>query len=161
MSGKSPKRSSSKKTKPAKKAAKTFARTPSKRSQPESFRGRSLGASLTVKDLAASVAWYRDVLGFHVHESYSQDGKLQAVELKAGAVQIWLNQDDGAAGLDRVKGAGMSFQVTTTQDVDTLGARITSNGGNLTMPPTTMSWGPRVLRVQDPDGFRWVISSDK
>ena len=34
------------------------------RAQPESFRARSLAASLTVKDLRTSLAWYRDVMGF-------------------------------------------------------------------------------------------------
>jgi hypothetical protein len=40
------------------------------RRQPETLRLRSLMPALTVDDLAASVAWYRDVLGFIVAEEY-------------------------------------------------------------------------------------------
>ncbi|HET6567214.1 MAG TPA: hypothetical protein VFG50_04555 [Rhodothermales bacterium] len=32
--------------------------------EPESFRASSLSASLTVKDLDKSLAWYHDVAGF-------------------------------------------------------------------------------------------------
>ena len=60
-------------------------------------------ASLTVKDLQKSLAWYRDVFGFTVDREMERDGKLRAVALKAGAIRILLNQDDGAKGFDRVK----------------------------------------------------------
>jgi hypothetical protein len=38
------------------------------RAQPESFRARRLTASLTVNDIQASLAWYRDVVGSFVSE---------------------------------------------------------------------------------------------
>jgi hypothetical protein len=37
---------------------------PSRRTGPEPFVARTLSASLTVKDLERSLAWYQDVLGF-------------------------------------------------------------------------------------------------
>jgi uncharacterized glyoxalase superfamily protein PhnB len=82
------------------------------RAQPESFRGRTLGASLTVK------------------------------------------------GLDRAKGEGFSLQITTAQDVDALAARIKERGATLATEPADV-WGARVFRLQDPDGFRWVVSSER
>ena len=45
-------------------------------------------ASLTVKDVRASLAWYHNVMGFTVEKEYERDGKLLAVSLKAGSVQI-------------------------------------------------------------------------
>ena len=150
MSGKSPKR-----------PALTAPKKPAKRAQPESFRGRALMAALTVKDVTKSVAWYRDVLGFTVGNSYSDNGKLFAVELKAGAVELVVNQDDGAHGLDRVKGEGMSLQITTAQNVDALAANAVASGATLITPPTTMPWGARIFRVKDPDGFKLVISSER
>src|SRR4051812_47803817 len=98
------------------------------RTQPETFRGRSLQASLTVNDLAKSIAWYRDVVGFVVDQEHQREGKLVAVSLKAGAVRILLGQDDGAKGLDRAKGAGFSLQITTAQSVDDIANRIKSFG---------------------------------
>jgi uncharacterized glyoxalase superfamily protein PhnB len=117
--------------------------------------------ALTVKEIATSVSWYTTALGFVVSENHMREGKLLGVSLKAGNVQIVLTQDDGAKGFDRVKGEGISLQITTTQDIDALAARVTASGGTLTMPPTTMPWGPRVFRVTDPDGFKLVISSPR
>jgi uncharacterized glyoxalase superfamily protein PhnB len=129
--------------------------------QPESFRAREMTASLTVKDLRQSVAWYRDLLGFTVDREIERDGKLRGVALKAGAVRILLNQDDGARGFDRVKGEGFSLQFITTQSVDEIADRIKSHGGSLDTEPADMPWGARVFRVRDPDGFKFAISSER
>lgn len=133
----------------------------SQRAQPESFRGRALSASLTVNDLPKSVAWYRDVVGFTVDQEHKRDGKVTAVTLIAGAVRILLGQDDGAKGKDRIKGLGFSFQITTAQSVDDIAKRIKDSGGTLETEPADMPWGARVFRVQDPDGFKFVISSER
>jgi uncharacterized glyoxalase superfamily protein PhnB len=130
------------------------------RAQPESFRGRALSASLTVKDLEKSLAWYRDVLGFTVDQKYEREGKLRAVSLKAGAVRILIGQDDGAKGSDRVKGEGFSLQITTAQNVDDVATRIKERGGTLESEPAD-AWGARVFRLRDPDGFKFVISSER
>jgi uncharacterized glyoxalase superfamily protein PhnB len=131
------------------------------RAQPESFLAREMTASLTVKDLPRSVAWYRDLLGFIVDREIERDGKLRGVALKAGAIRILLNQDDGAKGLDRVKGEGFSLQFITSQSVDEIADRIKSHGGSLDAEPADMPWGVRAFRVRDPDGFRFAISSER
>ena len=133
----------------------------SRRSQPETFRARTLEVSLTVKDVAASVAWYRDILGFVVDRPYERDGKLMAVAMKAGTVRILLGQDDGARGIDRIKGEGFSLMLTTSQIVDEVAQRIKDRGGSLMTEPANMPWGSRIFRVQDPDGFKLVISSER
>ena len=125
-----------------------------------SFRARSLAASLTVKDIEKSLAWYRDVLGFTVDQRYEREGTLRAVSLKAGDVRILIGQDDGAKGWDRVKGEGFSLQFTTGQNVDEIAKRIKELGGTLDSEPADMPWGVRVFRLRDPDGFKLVISSD-
>ena len=123
-----------------------------------SFVAESLQASLTVDDLAASVAWYRDVVGFTVDREHRRDERLFAVSLSAGTARILLTQDDGTRGADRVKGAGFSLMLTTTQSVDDLAAGIQARGGVLELPPTDMR-GMRAIRIQDPDGFRFTIAS--
>src|SRR5438046_9237081 len=87
---------------------------------PASLRARSLQASLTVKDLDKSMAWYRDVVGFEVDRKHEREGRLRAVSLRAGDVRILINQDDGAKGWDRAKGEGFSLQITTEQNVDAI-----------------------------------------
>ena len=126
----------------------------------QSFRGRTLTASLTVKDLQKSLAWYRDVVGFTVDQNHEREGKLTAVSLKAGDVRLLIVQDDGARGWDRVKGEGFSLQIITDQNVDEIAKRIKDLGGTLDSQPADTPWGARVFRVRDPDGFKLVISHD-
>ena len=125
----------------------------------EELIAESLEAALTVKDVETSVAWYTDVLGFAVERRHERGDRLLAVSLRAGAVRVLLAQDDGAKGLDRVKGDGFSLQITTAQDVDALAARIKDRGWTLDLEPVTAPHGARVFRLRDPDGFRLTISS--
>jgi uncharacterized glyoxalase superfamily protein PhnB len=132
-----------------------------KRVQPESFRAREMTASLTVRDLQKSLAWYRDIVGFTVDREIERDGKLRAVAVRAGTVRILLNQDDGAKGMDRAKGEGFSLQLITTQSVDDIARHIQELGGSLDTEPADMPWGARVFRVRDPDGFKFAISTER
>jgi len=123
------------------------------------FLARAIAASLTVKDIHKSLAWYTDVLGFAVDEKYEHEGKLVGVGLKAGDVFLMIGQDDGAKGWDRIKGQGISLYVTTDQDIDEVATRIKAAGGTLEAEPADMPWGARVFRLHDPDGFLFTVSS--
>ncbi len=126
----------------------------------EPFVASVLSASLTVSDLQASLAWYRDVLGFTVAREFERDGTPFAVSLRAGAVPVLLTQDNGARGKDRSKGDGFSLRFTTGQDIDGLASRIKERGGVLDSEPAD-GFGARVFRLRDPDGFKLVISSEQ
>ena len=126
-----------------------------------SFHAISLAASLTVKDVDASLAWYRDVVGFTLAQRHERNGTLVAVSLEAGDVRILLGQDDGKKGWDRPKGEGFSLQLTTSQSVDEIAARIKSHGVSLDSEPMDMPWGARAFRFHDPDGFKLVITSPR
>ncbi len=126
-----------------------------------SFRALSLSASLTVKDVGASMAWYRDVLGFAVDREMRREDKLMGAALSAGDVRLLVNQDDGAKGLNRTKGEGFSLMITTAQSIDDIARRIREQGGTLDTEPADMPWGARVFRLKDPDGFKLVISSPR
>jgi uncharacterized glyoxalase superfamily protein PhnB len=135
--------------------------TPESPSKTGSLVGTNLSASFTVKDAQASMSWYRDVLGFTVGEKHERDGKLRAVSMAAGTARILLSQDDGAKGLNRAKGDGMSLQITTAQNIDAIAQRIKAAGGSLESDPIDTPWGARVFRIHDPDGFKLVISSER
>ena len=122
---------------------------------PGAFHARSMEASLTVRDVRASLAWYRNVLGFAV----DREGSLRAVSLRAGEVRILIVQDDGAKGMDRAKGEGFSLQLSTAQSVDEIAARVRAAGGTLDSEPEDAPWGVRFFRLRDPDGFRFTLSS--
>lgn len=129
------------------------------RKKPETLRLRCVQPALTVDDVEASVRWYSDVLGFFVAERVERDGKLVAAGLKAGAVEIFLSQDDWAQGRDRKKGQGMRLYCRTAQDLDELAAKIKERGGVLAEEPTTRPWGGRDFVVVDPDGFKLSIAA--
>jgi uncharacterized glyoxalase superfamily protein PhnB len=126
---------------------------------PSPLQAQALSASLTVRDLQTSLAWYCDSLGFTVDRRIEVDGRLRSVAVRAGSVRILLNQDDGMKGSEREKGQGFSLMITTHQDVDAVASRIRRNGGTLESEPANTPWGARAFRVRDPDGFRYAISS--
>lgn len=140
---------------PVKKKKSTKARRP-KRHQPETLRLRSAAPGLTVNDLQKSLAFYRDAVGFAAGEEWRENGELRGVELKAGAVAMWINQDDFAKGRDRVKGVGCRTYFNTIQDVDAIAARVKAAGGTLLHEPQTR-WGMRDVGIRDPDGFVFTI----
>ena len=130
-----------------------------RRSNPESLRLRSLSAALTASDLQKSLAWYRDVVGFTIEQTWEQDGRIVGAMLVAGDVEINLSQDDGQRGTDRVKGQGIRLYMSTVQSVDQIAARIKARGGTLASEPADMPWGTRAFSLVDPDGFKLTISS--
>src|SRR5918993_6128787 len=116
----------------------------------DTLDARAIILSLTAKDLAKSVAWYRDVVGFTVDYVRDQDGKPVSAGIRSGAARIFMNQDDGGRGWERVKGEGFAITFDTAQDVDALAGAIKSRGGTLVMEPTDMPWGVRMLRLVGP-----------
>ena len=135
--------------------------TPDRRSQtdPESLRLRSLSASFTVDDLEESLTWYRDIVGFTVEETYEHEGKLAGAALVAGTARLFIGQDDGAKGWDRVKGVGCRLLLHTVQDVDALAAGIKARGGTLASEPADTPWGTRAFSLTDPNGFQLTVTS--
>jgi len=117
-----------------------------------------LSASLTVKDLRTSLAWYRDVLGFAVSQEHERGGMLRAVSMSAGGAQVLLSQDDGAKG-ERAKGEGISLMLTT-ENVDALAAQAKAHGATLDSEPAD-AFGRRAFRLRDPDGFRLTIATER
>jgi uncharacterized glyoxalase superfamily protein PhnB len=143
----------------AKKAAPAAKPIRAMRKSPETLRLRLVTPALTVGDLQKSIAWYRDVLGFVVGETWKQDGQVRGCELLAGAARLYLGQDDWAKGRDRKKGEGLRLHCATVQDVDQIAAHVKKAGGKLDAEPMTMSWGARQFAITDPDGFKLSISS--
>ncbi|HVR96428.1 MAG TPA: VOC family protein [Thermoanaerobaculia bacterium] len=129
------------------------------RAQPETLRLRAVMPMFTVNDIQASIAWYRDVLGFIIAEEMEREGKLLGARIKAGAMEFLLSQDDFAKGRDRKKGIGLRLYCVTGQDIDQLAAAIRERGGQLTQEPTDQPWGARDFAMVDPDGFNISIST--
>ena len=120
----------------------------------------NLNCSITCKDLAASIRFYRDAIGFGVGQTYENEGKVVAAIVAAGDCRIVLNQDDGKLGWDRIKGQGFYLQINVAgaADVDTAAARIKAAGGTLLSEPADQPWGARMFQFKDLDGFKLGVS---
>jgi uncharacterized glyoxalase superfamily protein PhnB len=129
------------------------------RHKPETLRLRAVMPALTVNDIHASLAWYRDIMGFVVVDEMEHDGTLVGAVIKAGNARFLLAQDDFAKGRDRKKGEGFRLYCVSFQDIDELANDIKQRGGTLLQEPTDQPWGARDLAVEDPDGFKISIST--
>lgn len=121
----------------------------------------TLGCSLTCKDVAASIRWYEQVLGFEIAFSFDKEGKIAGAAMVAGDIRILLNQDDGALGWERIKGQGLYLQINvgSAADVDAAAERIRAAGGTLIDEPADRPWGVRMFQFRDLDGFKLGVST--
>ncbi|MDP1861113.1 MAG: VOC family protein [Gemmatimonadaceae bacterium] len=121
----------------------------------------TLGASITCKDVDASIRWYREVIGFAVDQTFEHEGKVVAATITAGDIHLVLNQDDGQLGWDRSKGQGFYLQINVADhaDVDAAAARIKAAGGALLNEPADRPWGARMFQFKDLDGFKLGVST--
>jgi uncharacterized glyoxalase superfamily protein PhnB len=160
-----PKKAATKSASAAKKSAastKVAAKKKASAKKPVSSAGLKITAvapGLTVNDIQASLAWYRDVLGFRVGERWKLNGQLMGVEMSAGETIFMLGQDDWKKGRDRVKGQGVRIYCETDQDIDRIAAQVKKNGGTLTQEPKDQTWGMRDMALADPDGYLITIGA--
>jgi uncharacterized glyoxalase superfamily protein PhnB len=142
-------------------AAKRSAATPARAAKPVSKKlsFTSLAPGLTVDDIAKSLAWYCDLLGFEVKQRWEHNGVLLGAELAAGDVTVYLGQDDWKKGRDRIKGQGLRVYWYTNQNIDQLAAGIKSRGGTLASEPKD-EWGARSFNLVDPTGYNITVSSE-
>lgn len=121
----------------------------------------TMGASLTCKDVEASIRFYRDAVGFAIPQTFEREGKVASAVVVAGSITIILNQDDGKLGWDRIKGQGFYLQINvpSAADVDATAARIKATGATLLSEPADRPWGARMFQFLDPDGFKLGVST--
>ena len=120
---------------------------------------KSILTGLTVDDIHRSIAFY-EALGFTVTQRWEQDGKLASVMLRAGELELGLNQDDWKKGRDRQKGLGMRLNIETKQNIGEIAARVQAAGFALDMAPFDTQWKTRQFELTDPTGFKLTVSSE-
>jgi uncharacterized glyoxalase superfamily protein PhnB len=102
---------------------------------------------LRVENLAASVSYYVDNLGF---ESQWQAGQMASV--RRGKTSIMLNERD--------QGQPGTWLWIGTDDVDALYADLQKRGARLRHPPTNYPWGSRECQVLDLDNHVLRFASE-
>ena len=94
---------------------------------------------LRVADLAASVRYYVERLGFHVEWEAAPVASVG----RDGASLMLSEGDQGLPG---------TWVWISTKDVDALYAEFAARGAELRHPPTNYPWGSRECQITDPDG---------
>jgi len=119
----------------------------------------TVAPGITATDLAKSIHFYVEGLGFTITRRNEVDGQLRFVMLQAGAAELAIGQDDFAKGKNRVKGVGMRLWLTASQDLSALAARAQAAGLTLDHDVMEMPWGQRAFALTDPDGFKLTIAA--
>src|SRR5512135_944796 len=114
-----------------------------------------LRLELFVTDVDASVAFYRDVLGFAVERESPG-----YVAMRLGDVRFAIGQQSdlppghhfGPEALARQKGVGVEI-VIEVDDIQECHQRVVESGYPLSKSLTVQPWGLTDFRVVDPDGY--------
>jgi len=106
---------------------------------------------ITVPNLPAAVAFYRDLLGFRESYRFPPEGEAQFVTLKLGTSEL-------GVGAGEVSGPAAGYALCVyTDDCDRAVATLRAAGTPIVEEPADMPWGERMARVTDPAGNEIVI----
>jgi len=112
---------------------------------------------LSTPDLAASLAFYCDLLGGQVSFEFAgPDGKPAYVGVDIGSSHIGIGADSDPQ--PRAGTRPISLWAYT-DDCDATIARLRAAGVAITEEPADQPWGERVARVLDPDGNEVIVGS--
>ena len=118
-------------------------------------RFTSVTPNLVVRDLARSLAFYRDVLGFTISMSVPEAPPYVFVGLERDSVPVFLNDVKAAVedypSLAAMPPGGTATMFFIVTEVDALHAAVAPNA-NVVMPLKTQFYGMREFAVTDPDG---------
>lgn len=118
---------------------------------------------LFVKDMARTVAFYRDVMGLKT--DWNGGGNADLFEDGVRLILYGRKDFEAMTGRSYAYPAGtngtmeLAFDVPRFSDVDREYRRVTAAGAQPVFPPTTEPWGQRTCYVADPDGNLIEIGS--
>jgi catechol 2,3-dioxygenase-like lactoylglutathione lyase family enzyme len=101
-------------------------------------------------DFDASLAFYRDVLGWSVSETWGGNGSGRGAVLSGGGVKVVLGERPAEALADAADGARPNVHL----DIHDIDARFRTlpKGAHVVVEPESTHWGTRWFVVRDPDG---------
>jgi catechol 2,3-dioxygenase-like lactoylglutathione lyase family enzyme len=101
-------------------------------------------------DFEASLAFYRDVLGWSVGTTWGGNGKERGAVLSGGGVKVVIAERPAESSA----GGGDLARPQVHLDIHDIDARFRSlpKGVHVVIEPEPTSWGTRWFVVRDPDG---------
>jgi len=116
----------------------------------------ALTPNLVVADVARSISFYRDVLGFAVVTTVPQEAPFAFAIVRAGGVQIYLNSPESAfAEYPAIASHPIGGTLTLFIDVQNLGAShdALKDRVPMVMPLEKKWYGVTEFAFTDPDGY--------
>lgn len=124
---------------------------------PEGYH--SISPSLTCKDAARAIDFYKQVFGAEEKVRMpSPDGKISHAELKIGDSIIFLNDPMGPGAAD-TPGAPQIYLFLYVENADKVFTRAVAAGAKIDMALEDQFWGDRFGRITDPFGHQWGIAT--
>ena len=127
---------------------------------PDGFH--TITPSLTVKNAAQAIEFYKKALGAEERiRMAAPDGLITHAELKIGNSVVFLNDENPAWGCKspQTLGGSASAFYLYVEDVDNAFQRAVDAGGKATMPVVDMFWGDRMGNFSDPFGYSWTLAT--
>jgi len=121
---------------------------------------QKLTPNLVVRDVAASIEFYRAVLGFQPAMHVPDEPPYVFGSVTAGGVEIFFNdqkvvaEDYPALGSRPIGGSLTLF--TEVEGIAEVLAAVQKSGAKITMPLKDQFYGMREFAFEDPEG--WVIT---
>ncbi len=123
----------------------------------------ALSPHLWVKDINASIAFYRDLLGFVVQRAHPAESPTFAAMTRGEASIMLSPYDESFDGwlmvAEAEKRRGLGGPVVFYIEAGDIEAEfaLASAAGAVVDPLADRPWGQREFVVGDPDGFWWAI----
>ena len=109
---------------------------------------------LTVNDVDAAVAFFKDKLGFTHDMSMSPEGKAIFAIVRLGDQAVFgLGSDPAAPQPPYAPGVQFMIYLPEGQSIDDYYAQVKANGVKIDEAITETYWGDRTFTVHDPDGY--------
>jgi catechol 2,3-dioxygenase-like lactoylglutathione lyase family enzyme len=125
---------------------------------------KQLRLVLTVADVDAALALYRDALGMPEAAAWEgEDRGARIAILDAGRATLELVNEAQAAAIDRIevgrRVAGPVRVAFEVEDSEAAAKRLVDAGAELVAPAVTTPWNDRNARVRTPDGTQLTLFS--
>ena len=118
--------------------------------------------SLTVKNAAEAIEWYKRAFGAkEVSRAAGPGGAIWHAEIQIGNSRVMLNDEFpewGQLGPQSIGGTAVNLHVFV-EDADAVFNAAVAAGATVTMPIDTAFWGDRYGKLLDPYGHDWAIAT--